>query len=114
AEIYLNFAETAYQLVGPDAQVSYNGESISAREAVNAVRARAKMPPLPGGLSNEEFEKRYRNERRIEFAFEGHRYFDVRRWKILDQTDRFVTGMRITKNDSGQLDYTRFKFMDRE
>ena len=40
----------------------------------------------------EAFEKKYRNERRIELAFEEHRFFDVRWWKILDQTDKSVTG----------------------
>ena len=70
------------------------------------------MPELPAGLSEEAFENRYRNERRIEFAFEEHRFFDVRRWKILDQTDKFVTGMRITKSGT-TLNYTRFKFTDR-
>lgn len=112
AELYLNFAETAYQSAGPDVPVTHGSFSMSARDAVNAVRARAKMPALPSGLSKEDFEKRYRNERRIELAFETHRYFDVRRWKILDQTDRFVTGMRITKNGD-QLNYTRFRFADR-
>lgn len=112
AELYLNFAESAYQSNGPDAVITSGSFSMSARDAVNAVRARAGMPPLPAGLSKEAFEKRYRNERRVELAFEEHRFFDVRRWKILDQTDRFVTGMRITKNGSNFI-YTRFKFQDR-
>lgn len=113
AELYLNFAETAYQSAGPDVQITHGAMSMSAREAVNAVRARAKMPALPAGLSAEAFENRYRNERRIEFAFETHRFFDVRRWKILSETDRFVTGMRITRNGE-TLSYERFKFADRD
>ena len=112
AELYLNFAESAYQSVGPDVTVTRGGFSMSAREAVSVVRARAGMPAFPAGMSKEAFEKKYRNERRIEFAFEEHRFFDVRRWKILDQTDKFVTGMRITKTGS-TLTYKRFKFTDR-
>ncbi len=112
AELLMNFAEAAYQTVGPDEEVTVNGASLSAREAVNMIRARAGMPELPAGLTAEEFENRYRNERRIEFAFEEHRFFDVRRWKILDQTDKFLTGMRITKSGSA-LTYTRFRFPDR-
>ena len=109
AELYLNFAESAYQSNGPDAVISLGGSlSMSARDAVNAIRARAGMPAFPSGMSKDAFEKKYRNERRIEFAFEEHRFFDVRRWKILDQTDKFVTGMKITKN--GSLTYTRIKF----
>ncbi|GEP92133.1 Starch-binding associating with outer membrane [Chitinophaga terrae (ex Kim and Jung 2007)] len=112
AELYLNFAEAAYQAVGPDAVVNVGSFSMSARDAVSAVRARAGMPPFPAGMSKADFEKKYRNERAVELAFEGHRYFDVRRWKVLDQTDKFVTGMRITKNGA-DLTYTRFKFEDR-
>ena len=31
--------------------------------------------------------ERIRHERRIELAFENHRFFDVRRWKIAPQTE---------------------------
>ncbi|MCL6103514.1 MAG: RagB/SusD family nutrient uptake outer membrane protein [Bacteroidetes bacterium] len=112
AELYLNFAESAYQSVGPDVAVTSTGFSMSARDAVNAVRARAGMPPFAASMTKDAFEKKYRNERRIELAFEEHRFFDVRRWKILDQTDKFVTGMRITQSGS-TLTYNRFKFIDR-
>jgi len=113
AELYLNFAESAYQSHGPDVTVTVGGISMSARDAVNEVRERAGMPGFPTGLSTEEFEKKYRNERRVELAFEEHRYFDVRRWKILDQTDQFVTGMRITK-EGNIFKYNRFKFPNRD
>jgi starch-binding outer membrane protein, SusD/RagB family len=112
AELYLNFAESAYQSVGPDAIVTGTGFSMSARDAVNAVRARIGMPAIAAGLAKDVFEKKYRNERRVELAFEEHRFFDVRRWKILDQTDKFVTGMRITQSGAN-LTYNRFKFTDR-
>lgn len=110
AELYLNFAESAYQSAGPDVELNLGSNmSMSARDAVNAIRARAGMPGLKSGMGKEEFETRYRNERRIELAFEGHRYFDVRRWKILNQTDKLVTGMRIEPTQSG-LSYNRFSF----
>jgi len=112
AELYLNFAESANQSAGPDVAVTSSSLTLSAREAVNAVRTRAGMPPFPLGMAKDAFEKKYRNERRIELAFEEHRFFDVRRWKILDQTDKFVTGMRITKSGTN-LTYNRFKITDR-
>ena len=112
AELYLNFAESAYQSAGPDVAVKTGSTSMTAREAVNVVRARAGMPGFALGMTKEAFEKKYRNERRIEFAFEEHRFFDVRRWKVLSQTDKFVTGMRITKTGTA-LTYKRFKFTDR-
>ena len=114
-ELYLNFAEAACQAHGADAPVNstVGGSSLSAREAVNTVRARAEMPPLPAGMSKEDFEKRYRNERRVELAFEEHRFFDVRRWKILGETDEFVTAMRITKDEDNRYTYTRVKLATR-
>ena len=116
AELYLNFAEAAYQsqLAGVDAPVAstVGGSAMSARDAVNAVRKRAEMPELPAGMTKEAFETRCRNERRVELAFEGHRFFDVRRWKILSQTDDFVTGMRITAS-GGDFVHTRIKLADR-
>ena len=114
-ELYLNFAEAAYNSVGADAVVASKvagGKAMSAKEAVNAIRARALMPALPAGLSKADFEKRYRNERQVELAFEEHRFFDVRRWKILNETDKFVTAMRITKTGNNYT-YQRFKLQDR-
>lgn len=78
AEILLNYAEALNEAQGPTT-VAY--------DAVNQVRARAGMPNLPSGLSKDQFRKRVRNERRVELAFEDHRFFDVRRWKsYYDQT----------------------------
>ena len=109
AEVYLNFAEVAYQALGPDTVEPVSG--LSARDAVNAVRARAGMPELPSGLSAEDFQKRYRNERRVEFALEADRYFSLRRWKVLSDHP-FVTGMRITREGSSSA-MQRFRFPDR-
>lgn len=116
AELYLNFAEAAYNAKGPDVLVksTVGGDAMSARAAVNAVRSRVGMPELPRGLSKETFELRYRNERRVELAFEEHRFFDVRRWKILAGTDGFVTGMQINRSLSGDYTYKRVKLMDRD
>lgn len=115
AELYLNFAECAYQAKGPDVLVksTVGGDALSARAAVNAIRERAEMPELPRGMSKEEFGKRYRNERRVELAFEEHRFFDVRRWKILRETDAFVTGMKIERSLSGSISYKRVKLTER-
>lgn len=61
---------------------------MSALEAVNMVRQRSdvNMPPYPSSISSEDFITRLKNERRVELAFEGHRFWDVRRWKELDKT----------------------------
>ena len=110
AELYLNFAESAYQSEGPDATIILGGSlPMSARDAVNAIRTRAGMPAFPVGMTKDAFGKKYRNERRIELAFEEHRFFDVRRWKIMSETDKLVTGIKITK-DGSNLTYSRIKF----
>lgn len=89
AELYLNYAEAANE-------ASTNGKAPDrAVRAVNTVRARVGMPELPYGMSQDEFRTRVRNERRVELAYEGHRFYDVRRWKILDQTDKVVTGVNV-------------------
>ncbi|MBV7529224.1 RagB/SusD family nutrient uptake outer membrane protein [Chitinophaga sp. sic0106] len=78
AEILLNYAEAQNEATGPDATV-YN--------AVNAIRTRAKQPALPEGLNQDQMRQRIRHERRIEFAFEDQRFWDVRRWHIADKDD---------------------------
>lgn len=77
AEVLLNFAEATNELNGPTPAVY---------DAINAVRARPgiDMPPIPAGLTQDEMRARIRNERRVEFAFEGMRYRDIRRWKIAE------------------------------
>lgn len=72
AEILLNYAEAQYFL----------GNEPVARQYVNLVRKRTSvnMPDVTEGGA--ALLTRIQNERRIELAFEGHRYHDVRRWKI--------------------------------
>jgi hypothetical protein len=97
-------------VAGPYQTVS--GVNMSAADAVNAIRDRAGMPNLPAGLSTADFEKRYRNERRIEFALEQDRFFSLRRWKAVE-TAKQLTGMRITQS-GGNYTYERFAFEPRQ
>ena len=69
AELYLNKAEALYHI----------GDEEGAREALKPVRQRAGMPAVTA--TGADLLEAIKNERRIEFAFEEHRYFDVRRWK---------------------------------
>lgn len=69
AELYLNKAEALYHI----------GDEEGAREALKPVRQRAGMPAVTA--TGADLLETIKNERRIEFAFEEHRYFDVRRWK---------------------------------
>jgi len=112
-ELFYNFAEIAYQVKGPDEKINIgNGLLMSACDAVSAVRTRVGMPPFPAAMSKEQFEKKYRNERRIEYAMDQERYFDLRRWKIMKEKTTFVTGMRIVKDGENYV-YHRFRFDSR-
>lgn len=106
-EFYLDYAEAAFKYLGNADAVSAD-LPMSAREAVNVIRNRTdvKMPALPQGLSNDDFWKKYENERMVELAFEGHRFYDVRRWKEGSKLAN-ITEMKITKNDDGSFTYTR-------
>lgn len=106
-EFYLNYAEATFKYLG-NADATSSELTMSAREAVNVIRNRSdvKMPALATGLSNDEFWKKYENERMVELAFEGHRFYDVRRWKEGSKLAT-ITEMKITKNSDGTFSYTR-------
>ena len=72
-EILLNYAEACIEL----------GENEEARTYINMIRKRAGMPDVTE--SGDLLKMRYRNERRVELVYEGHRFFDVRRWLIANQ-----------------------------
>lgn len=100
AEMYLNYAEAEFYA---------HGATNQAIDAVNEIRTRAGIKPLAYGINASQFEKRLRNERRVEFAYEDHRFYDVRRWKILEETEKSVTGMEITLKKDGSLAYKRIQ-----
>ncbi|MDR1103034.1 MAG: RagB/SusD family nutrient uptake outer membrane protein [Tannerella sp.] len=101
AGILLDYAEAAAEAGHPD----------EARAAVNEVRARVGMPPLPAGLSDGPLILRIQNERRVELAWEEHRYFDLRRRQKpdgdLSATCKWLTAMVITRNPDGTFAYRR-------
>ena len=53
-------------------------------DAVNEVRARVDLPPLPVGLTQDEMRDAIYQERRVELAFEDKRYFDLLRLKLAE------------------------------
>ena len=103
AEVLLNYAEAMNEAYGPEDAA---GMGMTAREAVNLVRQRAGMPNFPTGMSKADFREKLRNERRVELAFENHRFWDIRRWEIGPSTTD-IYGMEITRNDDGTFDYER-------
>ena len=105
-EFYLNYAEAVFRYTGSaDAPGDWG---MTAREAVNIIRNRAdvQMPELPTGLSADAFWEKYENERMVELAFEGHRFWDLRRWKEGDKLGSIIQ-MKLTKNADGTITYNR-------
>nr|WP_255492084.1 RagB/SusD family nutrient uptake outer membrane protein [Chitinophaga sp. Cy-1792] len=105
-EIYLNYAEAAYNL----------GQEGVTRQYLNLIRHRAGIVnDLPAGLTGTALLAKIQNERRVELCLEGHRYYDVRRWKIADVTENTpLGGVKIIKNTDGSKTYTYIKVQDRK
>lgn len=84
-EAYLNYAEALNE---------YNeGPTQEAYDAINTIRKRSGQPDLPTGLGYLEFRAKVRNERAIELAFDGHRFYDIRRWMIAEEEGVMQGGM---------------------
>lgn len=105
-EVYLNYAEALFEATGqPTFKGSLSGTNfaMSPVEAVNAVRKVYGMPELPAGINADTFRERLRNERRVELCFEGHRFWDIRRWKI-GECVKSIYGLDIVKDgDNGYI-----------
>jgi len=81
AECYLQYAECSNEAYGPTA-IGVSGATMSALEAINAIRTRAGMPDVLAAytVDKDAFRPRIKNERNIELSFEGHYYHDLCRW----------------------------------
>jgi hypothetical protein len=108
AEVMLNYAE---------ALAEYGTGTIEPAifTQLNNLRKRAGIPAGNGyyglnkDMSRDSLRLVIRNERRIEMAFEEHRYWDLRRWKIAEQElNKDLSGMKIT-NNNGTFTYQRTK-----
>ena len=105
-------------LIKAEAENELNGPTDAAYDAINQVRRRAYWSPYNNvqntpsdgsdlelsGLSQNEFREKLREERRLEFVLEGHRWFDLKRWHILVKyvkahtpSNDEVTGTKTTK-----------------
>ena len=109
AEVLLNYAEAMIHVNG-NCDFKDATYTMSAREALNAVRKRAGMPEV-AACSQDEFLTRVKHERRVEMAFEGQRFWDLRRWKNLDETKN-IYAVRITHHD-GVLRYEKTLLSER-
>ncbi|MDY3847648.1 MAG: RagB/SusD family nutrient uptake outer membrane protein [Prevotella sp.] len=125
--MYLNYAEALYQYFKAEGNgnaadasgsVTYKDSegkqqtisvpaSQTAAKMASKTRTRSGMPAFATGMNNDEFWAKYKNERRVELAFEGHRFYDIRRW--MEDGDKFmkIHRMEITKNEDGTFSYNK-------
>lgn len=94
AEVLLNYAEASIMV----------GDNAEAAKYINMVRNRAGLPDFVGDIM-----KALKYERRAELSFENSRWYDLRRWKIFENSLKDPKGMSIiqtTNNDNGVVTVT--------
>lgn len=104
AEVLLNYAEALNEFSGPSADV-YN-VIYQLRKRAGIIAGTNNNYGVAAGLTKDAMRKLIQNERRVELAFEEHRFFDIRRWKIAG--DVFATplkGLNIQKTSGGIISY---------
>jgi len=113
-EVWFNLAEAANEVWGPTVVIP--GTSLSARDIMKTIRE------LSGGITDTEYldeqaasqsamRMLIQNERRLEFAFENHRYWDMRRW-LLPLGDN-LRAMSVGRDAQGSETYTVKTIEDR-
>jgi len=103
-EFYLNYAEAILNYTGSPSDKG--GLGMSAEDAIKVVRTRAGLGAITG-LSAADFAEKLEKERFVELAFEGHRFYDLRRWKKAgDMKYRTIKSLYITKNADGTFNET--------
>ena len=112
SELYLNYAEALNES---------NGPSIEVYDALNVIRVRAGVPTVEDAWSNatnaitvnkhltqDGLREIIQQERSIELAFEAHRYYDIRRWKLADQY--FTTPIKgWSVNEDAEANYYQIR-----
>ena len=100
-EVVLNFAEAENEVLDVPSQEVYD-VLIALRKRAGIEAGTDRMYGLKAGMTKEEMRQAIRNERRLELAFEEHRYFDIRRWREAENVYRQpLRGMRIAANGGG-------------
>jgi hypothetical protein len=109
AEALLNYAEAQNEVLSsPDASVYQRLSQVRVRSMGTAGNL---DPSL--GWTQDQMRQRIRNERRVEFAFEEHRFWDLRRWNIaIDVLNKPIFGINISDGTISATK-TRFKVEDR-
>ena len=108
AEVLLNKAEACHKTNDP----------AGANAAVRAIRDRVGLPYED--VTGDDLWKAIRQERKVELAYEGLWYWDLRRWKVAHKpypeglTGYQQHGLKIEKNNDGTFTYTYVSVDDQD
>lgn len=108
AEVLLNKAEACHK----------TGDAAGANAAVKAIRERVGLPYAD--KAGDELWAAIRQERKVELAYEGLWYWDLRRWRVAHKqypeglTGYQQHGLKIEKNDDGTFTYTYVSVDDQD
>ena len=116
ADILLMYAEAVNEYHGPDFEETLGGQQLGCYPILKLIRKRAGIEPgadgmygLEKNMTQKQMRQAIQEERRLEFAFEGHRFFDVRRWMIAPQTEsKTMHGIEITRATDGTKTWKEF------
>lgn len=101
AEVYLNYAEAKFHL----------GDENTAKEYVNKISSRGLQPAITA--SGDDLLEAIRRERRVELCFEGHNFFDERRWMVKEHLGFDIQGLKWTKQTDGTESFEEYTVVTR-
>lgn len=109
-EVILNYIEALNEYQGPTAAVLEGLRTLRMRAGILA--GDEENYGVASNASQEQIRDLIRNERRLELAFEEHRYWDIRRWKIAEETmNQALHGMQIVQS-GGFLTFNRVEVFE--
>jgi starch-binding outer membrane protein, SusD/RagB family len=92
-------------LIRAEANARLGADAAAVRADINLVRARAGLEPLPTTVTSQQaLLDAILRERRVEFAFEGHRFFDLRRFGVASQLLGIPAARLLWPIPQGELD----------
>ena len=114
SDLYMMYAEAAFFSYGRTKDAKSENGHYTGQQAMETIRHRAQLPPLPdeyyadkGFASNnnsglKSFRETLMRERAVEFAFEGLRWFDLRRWNVGTEVRfREKSALNFDRNNNG-------------
>lgn len=107
AEILLNYVEAINEAANVLANRTIAYTQLTAlRKRAGITAGAAALYGLKANMTQVEMRDAIKLERRIELAFEEHRFWDVRRWKTAEtDLNKILKGVSITKSGSGVFTY---------